>query len=102
MVTLPCYTFRGRSHDAPHVADTLLECVWPNQYGTVVKYVIKVARNKKTWWVHASYPGTGKWGHSDYTSSMRASLTLRTISPKTAQRWIEAVESGNIEVSDSY
>lgn len=52
----------------------------------MVDYRVKKSRKGTAWWVSASY------------GTMRASNTLKTGRSDIAQKWIDAVTSGNISV----
>ncbi len=95
MLTLPAFTLFGKSAKVPHVASVVARREWPNEHGTPIVYTVRRARNGKTWWINATFPADASG-----FGGMKASATLGTGAPATAERWIAAVESGDVQVGD--
>jgi len=89
MLVLPDFEILKRQPKVPHVARSVIERDWPNEYGTAITYEVRQGRNGRDWWIDASLGG------------MRASNTLHTSQQATAEAWIKAVKTGQICVACS-
>lgn len=83
-LVLPDFELLKRQPKVPNVAHVVARRDVPNEHSTPITFVVREARNRKSWWIYATLNG------------MRMSNTISTAKPDKAQAWIKAVERGEV------